>query len=100
MKNLFLFLFFLSISNTVLAQKKSSNEVTMDDFGRIGFFTDVLITDKDFDGRALQKVKQGLDRMLLKESLGKSIDERFGLIAKPIIYSKEKTKYERVRKFL
>jgi len=91
MKNLNIILFFLIIVFTASAQKKSSNEISMDDIGRIGFFTDVMLADKDFDGRALQKVKQGLDRMLLKESMGKSIDERFGLVAKPIIYSKEKT---------
>jgi hypothetical protein len=83
-------LLFLSISVQLTAQE-NANELALDDFGRIGFFTDVIQTDDDFEGRALTKVKRGLERMLLKESLGKSTNERFGLVAMPVIYSKEKT---------
>jgi hypothetical protein len=38
MKNLNIILFFLIIVFTASAQKKSSNEISMDDIGRIGFF--------------------------------------------------------------
>ena len=92
MKNLILILLFSVFGQTGFSQvKEDSDPIALDDFGRISFFTDVVVSDPDFDGRAVDKVKGGLERMLLKESLGKSADDRFGLIAVPIIYSKEKT---------
>ena len=93
MKKIILIAVMLGITLNSFSQGNSANEggPSLDDLGRIGFFTDVLTKDPDFDGRALEKVKGTLERMLLKESMGKSVDERFGLVAVPIIYSKEKT---------
>jgi len=92
MKKIFLIFLLVGATLNSFSQKKQSEEgPTLDDFGRIGFFTDIVTNDPDFDGRALDKVKKGLERMLLKESMGKSVDDRFGLVAVPIIYSKEKT---------
>ncbi len=92
MKKIILIFLLVGVTLNSFSQKKQSEEgPTLDDFGRIGFFTDIVTNDPDFDGRALDKVKKGLERMLLKESMGKSVDDRFGLVAVPIIYSKEKT---------
>ncbi len=92
MKKSILLFFLIGVTLNSFSQRKSADKgLTLDDFGRIGFFTDVVTKDPDFDGRALNKVKGGLERMLLRESMGKSVDERFGLVAVPIIYSKEKT---------
>jgi hypothetical protein len=90
-KNVIFILLFFGTLLTTFSQGNSSNGSSLDDFGRIGFFIDAIISDPDFKGRPLDKVKGVLERMLLKESMGKSIDERFGLVARPIIYSKEKT---------
>jgi hypothetical protein len=90
-KRLIFISLFLGTLFTAFSQEKSSDVISMDDFGRIGFFIDAVVSDPDFTGRPLDKVKGDLERMLLKESMGKSVDERFGLVARPVIYSKEKT---------
>jgi hypothetical protein len=63
---------------------------TLDDVGRIGFFTDV-VTNDEFQGSAKQNVFKKIDRMLLKSSMGSSVDDRFGLVVVPYINTKEKT---------
>jgi len=69
---------------------QENEEFQVDDFGRIGFFTDIVDTE-DFTGSAKENLQRKLDRMVLKESLGSSFDDRFGLVLKPVIYTKEKT---------
>ena len=65
MKKIFLIFLLVGATLNSFSQKKQSEEgPTLDDFGRIGFFTDIVTNDPDFDGRALDKVKKGLERML------------------------------------
>jgi hypothetical protein len=81
-------LLFCFFSLTIFGQENEGFQ--LDDFGRIGFFTDIVETE-DFSGSAKENLQRKLDRMVLKESLGSSFDDRFGLILKPVIYTKEKT---------
>jgi len=86
MRNLLLILFFLP---TIFVGQDDPSP-TLDDVGRIGFFTDVS-ADAEFDGTPKKTMFSRIDRMLLQTSMGSSIDDRFGLVVVPFINTKEKT---------
>jgi hypothetical protein len=83
----------LSITLSLLSFFSFSQEVTvpdMDDIGKIGFFREI-IPNNDIGGSAISNLASRFDRMAINESIGSSIDERFGLILNPVIISEEIT---------
>jgi len=68
----------------------SQEAETLDDLARISFFTDVM-TNNSIEGSAKSNLIKKLDKILLKESLGSSANDRFGLVAVPSINTFEKT---------
>ena len=83
----------LSITLSLLSFFSFSQEETvpdMDDIGKIGFFREI-IPNNDIGGSAISNLASRFDRMAINESIGSSIDERFGLILNPVIISEEIT---------
>tara|TARA_Y100001933_G_C18928467_1_gene534257 strand:+ start:38 stop:1162 length:1125 start_codon:yes stop_codon:yes gene_type:complete len=68
----------------------SQEAETLDDLARISFFTDV-VPNNSIQGSAKSNLIKKLDKILLRESLGSSTNDRFGLVAVPSINTEEKT---------
>ena len=89
MKKIALFsLILMLFSPELISQEVNSPE--MDDIGRIGFFRQI-ISNNDIRGTAISNLISKFDRMVLNESIGSSVDERFGLVLNPVIISEEIT---------
>ena len=85
--NRLIFLFFIILSfNLSISQVVE----TLDDKNRMSFFTDV-VPNNSIEGSAKSNLIKKLDKILLKESLGSSVNDRFGLVAVPSINTFEKT---------
>lgn len=87
-KFILLCLTFLVFSPRLISQESNSPE--MDDIGRIGFYREI-IPNTDITGSAVSNLISKFDRMVLNESIGSSVDERFGLILNPVVISEEIT---------
>ena len=70
--------------NVFISYSQEENQVGLDDINRIGLFVDVL-DGGIFEGSAINTLTKKIDRMVLEESIGKSVDERFGIVCKPNI---------------
>jgi hypothetical protein len=81
MRNILFILLFL---NVFISYSQEENQVGLDDINRIGLFVDVL-DGGIFEGSAINTLTKKIDRMVLEESIGKSVDERFGIVCKPNI---------------
>lgn len=68
----------------------SQEAETLDDLNRISFFTDV-VPNNSIERSAKSNLIKKLDKILLMESLGSSLNDRFGLVAVPSINTFEKT---------
>ena len=79
----FLIIFSFNLSSSQEAE-------TLDDLARISFFTDV-VPNEAIEGSAKSNLIKKLDKILLRESLGSSTNDRFGLVAVPSINTYEKT---------
>jgi hypothetical protein len=89
MKKIILLCLSLVLFSPILLSQES-NSPEMDDIGRIGFYREI-IPNNDISGSAVSNLISKFDRMVLNESIGSSVDERFGLILNPVVISEEIT---------
>lgn len=75
-----IFLFVLTFINV----NSQNLDFKLDDSNRIGFFFDV-VEDDIFKGSISDNLKKRLERIVLSNSFGKSVNDRFGVVVKPTI---------------